>query len=141
MAVDARVEHVGSLLRPQFLRDARDAYAGGEVTAAELKAAEDRAVSEVVAMQEGLDLPVVNDGEMRRESFQSELTAACDGFAGVDVNAWLWGEWHSPEVGDLTVERPVASAIASPRTWAVSWETISDAPSSALHYRYRGEAF
>src|SRR6516162_1641062 len=103
VAVDARVEHVGSLLRPGFLRDAREAYALGELGPAGLKAAEDRAVREVVAMQEEIGLPVVGDGEMRRESFQSELTAACDGFTGVDVNAWLWGAWHSAEVGDLAI--------------------------------------
>jgi len=114
VAVHARVEHVGSLLRPQFLRDARDAFARGELTPAEFKAAEDRAVREVVAMQEELGLPVVTDGEMRRESFQSELTAACDGFTGVDVNAWLWGQWHSPEVGDLTIARPEGLAVTAP---------------------------
>jgi 5-methyltetrahydropteroyltriglutamate--homocysteine methyltransferase len=112
--VTARVEHVGSLLRPQFLRDAREAWARGELTPAEFKAAEDRAVREVVTMQQEAGLPVVNDGEMRRESFQSELTAACDGFAGVDVNAWLWGAWHSPEVGDLTIERPEDLAVVAP---------------------------
>src|SRR5215471_8657235 len=114
VAVHARVEHVGSLLRPQFLRDARDAHARGELAPAGLKAAEDRAVREVVAMQEEVGLPVVNDGEMRRESFQSELTAACDGFAGVDVNAWLWGAWHSAEVGDLTIARPADLAVIEP---------------------------
>ena len=45
MAVDARVEHVGSLLRPQFLRDAREACAQGVLTPAGFKAAEDRAAS------------------------------------------------------------------------------------------------
>ena len=114
VAVHARVEHVGSLLRPQFLRDARDACARGELTPAGFKAAEDRAVREVVALQEELGLPVVNDGEMRRESFQSELTAACDGFTGVDVNAWLWGQWHSPEVGDATIARPAELAVIAP---------------------------
>jgi 5-methyltetrahydropteroyltriglutamate--homocysteine methyltransferase len=114
MTVDARVEHVGSLLRPQFLRDARDAYAQGGLTPAAFKAAEDRAVREVVAMQEELGLPVVNDGEMRRESFQGELTAACDGFTGVDVNAWLWGAWHSSEVGDVTIARPPELAVIAP---------------------------
>src|SRR5215472_17089203 len=114
VAVNARVEHVGSLLRPQFLRDAGEAYARGELTPAELKAAEDRAVSEVVVLQEELGLPVVNDGEMRRESFQSELTAACDGFTGVDVNAWLWGEWHSSDVGDITIARPAELAVVAP---------------------------
>ena len=114
MAVLARVEHVGSLLRPQFLRDAREAYARAELTPAQFKAAEDRVVREIVATQEELDLPVVNDGEMRRESFQSELTAACDGFTSVDVNAWLWGQWHSPEVGDLTITRPEGLAVIAP---------------------------
>jgi 5-methyltetrahydropteroyltriglutamate--homocysteine methyltransferase len=111
VTVHAHVEHVGSLLRPQFLRDARDAHARGECTPAELKAAEDRAVRENVAMQEEVSLPVVNDGEMRRESFQGELTAACDGFSGVDINAWLWGEWHSREVGDVTISRPAELAV------------------------------
>jgi methionine synthase II (cobalamin-independent) len=114
VTVDARVEHVGSLLRPQFLRDARDAYARGELAPAAFKAAEDRAVREVVAMQDEVGLPVVNDGEMRRESFQSELTAACDGFTGVDVNAWLWGKWHSSEVGDMTIARPAELAVTAP---------------------------
>ncbi len=113
VAVDARVEHVGSLLRPQFLRDAREAYARGDLTPADFKAAEDRAVRQVVAMQEAVGLPVVNDGEMRRESFQSQLTAACDGFAGVDVNAWLWGAWHSSEVGDVTIARPASLAVTA----------------------------
>jgi 5-methyltetrahydropteroyltriglutamate--homocysteine methyltransferase len=65
-------------------------------------------------MQEEVGLAVVNDGEMRRESFQSELTAACDGFTGVDVNAWLWGQWHSSELGDLTINRPPELAVAAP---------------------------
>jgi 5-methyltetrahydropteroyltriglutamate--homocysteine methyltransferase len=96
------------------LRSAREAYARGELTPAELKAAEDRAVREVVTMQEDVGLPVVNDGEMRRESFQSELTAACEGFTGVDVNAWLWGQWHSAEVGDVTIGRPEGLAVTAP---------------------------
>ena len=50
---------------------------------------------DVVAMQEGVGLPVVNDGELRRESFQSELTAAVDGFSGVSIDAWRRGAWHS----------------------------------------------
>ena len=114
MSVTARVEHVGSLLRPPFLRDARAALARGELTPAEFKAAEDRAVRDAVALREELDLPVVGDGEMRRESFQSELTAACDGFTGVDVNAWLWGQWHSAEVGDVTITRPADLAVVAP---------------------------
>ncbi|MBO0775448.1 MAG: cobalamin-independent methionine synthase II family protein [Actinobacteria bacterium] len=114
MTVSARVEHVGSLLRPQYLRKARETFAQGRLSPAGLKRAEDRAVREAIAMQEDAGLPVVGDGEMRRESFQSELTAACDGFTGVDVNAWLWGAWHSAEVGDVTVARPAELAVVAP---------------------------
>jgi 5-methyltetrahydropteroyltriglutamate--homocysteine methyltransferase len=113
VTVTARVEHVGSLLRPQHLRDARAAQALGGIGPAEFKATEDRAVREIVAMQEELGLPVVNDGELRRESFQAELTAACDGFTGVSLDAWLWGQWHSAEVGDATIERPADLAVTT----------------------------
>jgi 5-methyltetrahydropteroyltriglutamate--homocysteine methyltransferase len=114
VTIHPTVEHIGSLLRPGFLRDAREAYARGGLRPAGLKAAEDRAVREMVAMQEEVGLPVVGDGEMRRESFQSELTAACDGFTGVNVDAWLWGAWHSAEVGDVTITRPADLAVIAP---------------------------
>jgi 5-methyltetrahydropteroyltriglutamate--homocysteine methyltransferase len=114
MTVTARVEHVGSLLRPPYLRQAREARAAGRQDEAEFKAIEDRAVREIVTLQEELGLPVINDGELRRESFQSELTAACDGFTGVDVSAWLWGQWHSAQVGDLTITRPADLAVVAP---------------------------
>lgn len=111
MTVIARVEHVGSLLRPDYLRAARASYASGDLDPAGFKAVEDRAVREVVAMQEDVGLPVVNDGELRRESFQSELAAACDGFSSVGIDAWLWGEWHSDLVGETTIERPADLAV------------------------------
>jgi methionine synthase II (cobalamin-independent) len=114
MTVTARVEHVGSLLRPAYLLDARASLASGAITPAQFKAVEDRAVREIVALQEELDLPVVGDGEMRRESFQAELTAACDGFTGVGLDAWLWGQWHSDQVGDATIERPADLAVTAP---------------------------
>ena len=51
---------------------------------------------------------------MRRDSFQAELTAACDGFAGVSLDAWLWGDWHSDEVGDASINRPDELAVVAP---------------------------
>lgn len=111
MAIRARAEHVGSLLRPAELLSKRAAYAAGELPPAELKAAEDAAVREAVRMQESVGMPVLTDGEMRRESFQSELTSAASGFEGVSIDAWLWGAWHSAEVGDLTLERPEGLAV------------------------------
>jgi 5-methyltetrahydropteroyltriglutamate--homocysteine methyltransferase len=114
VTVTARVEHVGSLLRPGYLLDARAAHARASLAPAGLKAAEDRAVRAAVALQDELDLPVVGDGEMRRESFQAELTAACDGFTGVSLDAWLWGSWHSDEVGVATIARPPDLAVTAP---------------------------
>ena len=81
---------------------------------AALKVAEDLAVRDVVRMQEAVGLKVLGDGEYRRESFQSELTDAVDGFDGVGIDAWLWGEWHSDELGDKTVERPEEMAVVRP---------------------------
>src|SRR6266508_1002833 len=114
MVVTARVEHVGSLLRPPYLLEARQARATGTLDAAAFKAVEDRAVREVIALQEQVGCPVGTDGELRRDSFQSELTAAVDGFAGVTMDAWLWGEWHSDVVGDVRVERPPDLGVVAP---------------------------
>jgi 5-methyltetrahydropteroyltriglutamate--homocysteine methyltransferase len=114
VTVTARVEHVGSLLRPEYLVDARAEHSKGEIGPVEFKAAEDRAVREVVALQDELNLPVINDGELRRDSFQAELTAACEGFSGVSLDAWLWGDWHSAEVGDASISRPPDLAVVAP---------------------------
>lgn len=40
--------------------------------------------------------------------------ATDDGSTGVDVNAWLWGAWHSAEVGDVTIARPPGLAVIAP---------------------------
>src|SRR3954452_21546982 len=104
--ITAHADHVGSLLRPPELLEARRKHAAGELDPPAFKAIEDRAVVDVIRLQEDAGLPVVTDGELRRESFQSELVAAVDGFAGVTIDAWLWGAWHSDGLGDKTVERP-----------------------------------
>ncbi len=110
----ARAEHVGSLLRPRELIEAREAHASGDLDAAAFKRVEDDAVREAVTMQSALGFPVVTDGELRRESFQSDLCAAVDGFEGVTIDAWLWGDWHSDDVGDVRTERPAGLAVVAP---------------------------
>jgi 5-methyltetrahydropteroyltriglutamate--homocysteine methyltransferase len=102
-----RADIVGSLLRPPELLDARGRYASGELSAAEFKRIEDRAVDWAISLQERAGLPVVTDGEMRRESFQSQLVEAVEGFSGHTIDAWLWGDWHGDEaVGDKKMDRP-----------------------------------
>jgi 5-methyltetrahydropteroyltriglutamate--homocysteine methyltransferase len=92
--IEARADVIGSLLRPAELRTAQKQLSAGAITAAEFKAIEDRAVDQAIALQEAIGLEVVTDGEMRRQSFQSQLPAAVSGFGTYDLDAFLWGEWH-----------------------------------------------
>ncbi|TCJ18319.1 methionine synthase [Rubrobacter taiwanensis] len=105
--IEARTDVVGSLLRPPELLEAREKLARGEISPPEFKRIEDRAVDAVLELQERCGLEVVTDGELRRESFQSQLTEAVEGFGEHDISAFLWGEWRGDEsVGDKSVERP-----------------------------------
>ena len=104
--LEARTDVVGSLLRPPQLLEARERRDLGELTDAEFKRIEDAAVDDALHLQEEAGLDVVTDGEMRRLSFQSQLTEAVDGFGAWDLDAFLWGEWHSNELDDMKVERP-----------------------------------
>ena len=61
-----RADHVGSLLRPAALKEAREKHAKGQITAAELKAVEDREIERVIKKQEEVGLQGVTDGEFRR---------------------------------------------------------------------------
>jgi 5-methyltetrahydropteroyltriglutamate--homocysteine methyltransferase len=75
-----RSDVIGSLLRPQYLKDARETYQSGGLTPVEFKKIEDRAVDEAVALQEAAGLDVVTDGEMRRYAFFGHLVEALEGF-------------------------------------------------------------
>lgn len=109
--LEARTDVVGSLLRPPALLEARRQLEAGALSLAAFKQVEDRAVDDALRLQEEAGVEVVTDGEMRRLSFQSQLPAAVDGFGEWDINAFLWGEWHSDELGDLAVDRPPIAVI------------------------------
>jgi len=109
--ITARTDVVGSLLRPPKLLEARERLARAELSPAAFKAVEDEAVDEALRLQDEAGLDVVTDGEMRRLSFQSQLTEAVEGFGDWDLDAFLWGEWRSEEVGDRTVERPPIAVV------------------------------
>ncbi len=107
--IASRADVVGSLLRPPWLLKAQEDLASGIIMPSAFKVIEDRAVNEAVALQEEAGLEVVTDGEMRRQSFQSQMTSAIDGFGECPPEAFLWGEWHGEgEVGNLHVDRPVS---------------------------------
>jgi Methionine synthase II (cobalamin-independent) len=104
--LEARTDVVGSLLRPPELLAAQEGLARGELTPGAFKRVEDDAVDDALTLQDEAGLDVVTDGEMRRLSFQSQLTAAVDGFGDWNLDAFLWGDWQSGELGELRVERP-----------------------------------
>jgi methionine synthase II (cobalamin-independent) len=97
--ITAHADVVGSLLRPPELLAAQRDLAAGVIGPAQFKAVEDRAVDQAIALQEQAGLAVVTDGEMRRLSFQSQMTSAVEGFGPWDLDTFLWGEWQgeSPE--------------------------------------------
>jgi 5-methyltetrahydropteroyltriglutamate--homocysteine methyltransferase len=61
-----RADHVGSLLRPAAIHEARGKRAKGEITADALKAIEDREIERVIRKQEDAGLQSITDGEFRR---------------------------------------------------------------------------
>jgi methionine synthase II (cobalamin-independent) len=95
---------VGSLLRPPYLKEARDQFAVGNLTDAEFKRIEDHAVDECVGLQEQAGIEVITDGEMRRYAFYGHLIDAVEGFD-------KYGGWAIPfrdEKGEqLVLPRPV----------------------------------
>ncbi|HWC37498.1 MAG TPA: cobalamin-independent methionine synthase II family protein [Acidimicrobiales bacterium] len=114
--VEAHSDVVGSMLRPVALSEARQRFASGQLSTADLKAAEDRAVNEAIAVQEEAGVGVVTDGEMRRLSFQSQLPSAVEGLSDWDIDAFLWGDWHGDEdVGGLQVDRPELAVVGKLR--------------------------
>jgi 5-methyltetrahydropteroyltriglutamate--homocysteine methyltransferase len=93
-----RADHVGSLLRPGALKEAREKRAKGEISAAELAAIEDREIERVIRKQEDVGLRSVTDGEFRRSWWHLDFLWGLDGveryvmdqgiaFAGVQTRA------------------------------------------------------
>jgi 5-methyltetrahydropteroyltriglutamate--homocysteine methyltransferase len=76
-----RADHVGSLLRPQALLAARAEHAAGRMGAEALRAAEDHAIRDAVALQESIGLQSVTDGEYRRTYFHIDFLERIEGVA------------------------------------------------------------
>ncbi|MGE5537806.1 MAG: methionine synthase [Gemmatimonas sp.] len=120
-----RTDVVGSLLRPEYLKDARKKLDEGRFDEAEFRRLEDRAVRESVALQESVGLDVLTDGEQRRLNFQESFGAAVEGFdAGASkvhtyekrVEGAAPGQrWEIPELGShgtaVSHRRPVVSRL------------------------------
>ena len=74
-----RAETVGSLLRPDYVRDMRAGVRSGFVSQTQRREVEDRAVLEAIALQEGAELDVITDGELRRVSWIATAPTTVEG--------------------------------------------------------------
>ena len=103
----ARYDHVGSFLRPQYLLEARAQKAKGEISAEQLRAVEDKAITEIVRFQESVGLKSITDGEFRRRSWWLDLIMGWEGFSA-DRAGMSEVVWRNKQGGTM----------ASSRLWA-----------------------
>ena len=88
---DFRADHVGSLLRPPALLEARRHREDGTLGAEDLRAVEDEAIAAAVKGQQDAGIDVVTDGEFRRRDFRTGFVEAVD---GLEMRSWDM-PWHS----------------------------------------------
>jgi 5-methyltetrahydropteroyltriglutamate--homocysteine methyltransferase len=93
-----RADHVGSLLRPATVLAARDDFAAGRITADQLRAVEDEAIADVVAMQRNVGLQTATDGEFRRASWHMDFIYQIGGISKAPGNIAV--RFHNPS-GDI----------------------------------------
>ncbi|MBI5090715.1 MAG: 5-methyltetrahydropteroyltriglutamate--homocysteine S-methyltransferase [Actinobacteria bacterium] len=75
-------DHVGSLLRPERLANARQAWRDGNLPADELRALEDECITDLVEHQQAIGLGAITDGELRRDWWHLDFLA---GFEGIGL--------------------------------------------------------
>lgn len=100
----SRVDHVGSLLRPEPLKEAFRRFAVNQISLQELTAHQDDAIRGVVRRQEALGLPVVTDGEYRRLNWQVSFSEV----GGWDMWATSWEHFRRMPENRVPGEKPLS---------------------------------
>ena len=119
-----RADHVGSLLRPAPLLQARIDHTAGRLDLAGLRAEEDRAILDALRRQRDCGIDVCSDGEFRRASFLTGVSDVVDGFVPGELPPLPWrgddgnGEGAPPVRGavvaaQLRPREPIAGAEAA----------------------------
>jgi 5-methyltetrahydropteroyltriglutamate--homocysteine methyltransferase len=98
-----RADHVGSFLRPPALLEARERFKQGAVSKAELRAAEDAAIRDIVRFQEDIGLQGITDGEFRRTYFHVDFL---EQLAGIEVKGGIAVSFRS-STGKVDFAPPV----------------------------------
>jgi 5-methyltetrahydropteroyltriglutamate--homocysteine methyltransferase len=142
-----RADHVGSLLRPKALLQAREDHRDGTIDDEELRSVEDAAIAEVVRMQEDVGLQSATDGEFRRASWHMDFIYALGGTRRTDERITV--SFRNREGGlqfdtaalrvdeRITLKRPIfADAFTYLREQVTTTTPKLTIPSpSMIHYR------
>ena len=104
-----RADHVGSLLRPAALLQARRDRAAGKITAEALRAIEDTAIRDAVALQERVGLQAITDGEFRRNNWRDRFFERTDGYSQDKIqSSFIFTEYSGVQRPGM----PVTVAVA-----------------------------
>jgi 5-methyltetrahydropteroyltriglutamate--homocysteine methyltransferase len=107
-----RADVVGSLLRPDELKDARRQHEAGALSDAAFKAIEDRAVDAAIQTQIDAGIDVITDGELRRYAFFGHLIDATEGFD--KTGGWAI-PFHDEQGNEVVYSRPVVAEKLKPK--------------------------
>jgi len=112
MPLDLHTDHVGSLLRPPALLDARDAHDQGRLSDKALKAEEDRAILAALELQRQSGIGIYTDGEFRRMTWMSGMAEALDGMVDMHSQRFRPNTWKGvgAEVANEEVPMPTMAA-------------------------------
>ena len=102
-----RADHVGSLLRPPELRDARAARAEGRMDAAALREVEDRCIRDAIAKQQQVGLRAVTDGEYRRAFWHFDFLARLGGVEMYESDQGIQFQGGQTKAYGLKVTGPI----------------------------------
>jgi 5-methyltetrahydropteroyltriglutamate--homocysteine methyltransferase len=102
-----RADHVGSLLRPPALREARAARAEGRISAEALRAIEDAAIRDAIAQQKAIGLKAVTDGEYRRAFWHFDFLAKLGGVEMYEADQGIQFKGGQTKAYGLKVTGPI----------------------------------
>lgn len=135
-----RLDHIGSLVRPNKLREIFSRYDRGQVSRDELTNAQDDAIRDVILKQEAHGFPVVTDGEFRRHSFQESFSECVTGFE-VPKNISLY--YEKRDLNENPLERAeqnfeeAGPAIITRRSAAERLKLVRNLPLEEFRYAQR----
>jgi 5-methyltetrahydropteroyltriglutamate--homocysteine methyltransferase len=114
MTTDYHAEHVGSLLRPSWLLDARAARKQGRLGAEELAELQDRAALEAIELPRQAGIEVFTDGEVRRATWMAGLLESTGGMVPVELYPVPWHRQDgSPPASETDFDAVAAGAKVS----------------------------